>query len=479
MLCLRTCDTALGMPQAIYQADLGNTRLLLTKIKSSRARRNATEQASWVSFTQDIAEFLDDRLTVGLRKESADNIPDTFPVGPIKVEMITILLFGVAAGLRVDEYSPRTGELRMVGDKGTISTGDHSALRTQLHYTPSRPGGSVSQQPQSRIKRALHKTNGIWANAIFGRFTDQSRHARYEPLETHVESERQVWEKMATEIMAPVGMAPWWSSETSDWVATFMVFTRVDVSLVFPPSRIYPCTNTYVDNLVACHINLIQRSTVGSANQEPSNENDRDKYDLSPEAERSSPFDTPLGGENQNFERSICEQITVELDSQLDSQPSIFRFDPLKLTTPYLRNLRQTPGLSPDSTLPQCEIYRFVSRIDGALRIIRNEAAKSPEYDRLETQAEERIRKAWFGSFQWAWRTRQDVESVMLTGGIGVRPVNIDNRVFYICLFSELLFLRGLYVMGMARSAGNVNMQSRPGLSRTSLNEGPHQMLMT
>jgi hypothetical protein len=124
---------------------------------------------------------------IGLRWESGDRIPDDLTVGPIQVDTLAVLLFGVMAGLLVFNYSPRVGELRMSGHLGAVSSAVHPMLGSLLHYTPTALRSS-GQDPMKWLDaskvEALRHRRGVWVNAVFGRFRNRRRRgSRYEMLE--------------------------------------------------------------------------------------------------------------------------------------------------------------------------------------------------------------------------------------------------------------------------------------------------------
>ena len=192
-----------------------------------RHQRNPA-QACWVSFVQDLAaSHCLDPGNLGTREESGDRIPDDLTVAPTRVDSMTILLSCLALGMQVYKYSPTTGEITISGSIRSVSSSSHPVLGGLMHY--SDISSFQDLDVAKRHGRALRSSQGVWANAVFGRFQDHLYRQAMVPLRDLIM--RQV----------PTLEANGWpeSTTTLDSIhgaACFMAFGHVEVSEVIPPS---------------------------------------------------------------------------------------------------------------------------------------------------------------------------------------------------------------------------------------------------
>ncbi|KAL8867978.1 MAG: hypothetical protein Q9174_005300 [Haloplaca sp. 1 TL-2023] len=218
-------------------------------VKQWWERRNPA-QACWVSFVQDLAacNCLGPR-ELGTREESGDRIPDDLTVAPTRVDSITILLSCVALGMQVYRYSPTTGEITISGKIGSISSSAHPVLGGLVHYSdisdPSIPGWLSLEKQHSR---ALRQSQGVWANAVFGRFRDITYRTAMIPLMDLMR--RQV----------PILQANGWPetegipiADSIHGAACFMALGHVDVSEVIPPSVSRLWAAHFAETIVKSH----------------------------------------------------------------------------------------------------------------------------------------------------------------------------------------------------------------------------------
>jgi len=205
-------------------------------VRAAKLRRTRDyNQGCWVSFIQDILECLPPE-NVGVRWESADRVPDDLTVAPIRVDTITVMLLGVASGMSLSKFEPTTGEISMTGKYGGISSSVHPILGGLLHYTPSalKESGSGRNETLERHARAVRQKEGVWANAVFGRFNDRTLrqgYVRFSDLRS---------------TKYPIVKAGGWPDRStgdaySDGIGgacAFMVFANVDIYVIAPPSSV-------------------------------------------------------------------------------------------------------------------------------------------------------------------------------------------------------------------------------------------------
>lgn len=171
------------------------------------------------------------------REESGDRIPDDLTVAPTRVDAMTVLLSCIAMGMQVFKYSPTTHEITLAGGVGSISSSIHPVLGGLLHYSVFSDVPTIGLEAAKRHAHALRHKEGVWANAVFGRFRDRSFRPEMVPLS---------W---LMEMKMPILRQHGWpedhdadrDADSIGGAASFMAFGHVDVFEVAPPSvfRIY------------------------------------------------------------------------------------------------------------------------------------------------------------------------------------------------------------------------------------------------
>ncbi|KAI4099953.1 MAG: hypothetical protein L6R37_005749 [Teloschistes peruensis] len=225
------------------------SKLIVERASKTRPHRSSA-QACWVSLVQDLA-FSGCLVggNIATKEESGDRIPDDLTVAPMRVDSITLLLTCVAMGMQVFKYSPTTGEITLSGGLGSVSSSAHPILGGLLHYSVFSDGPAAGLgfglEVAKNHARALRGQRGVWANAVFGRFMDQS----YRPQMVHFAEliERKV----------PILRACGWPEDASadriGGAACFMVFGDVDVYVSAPPSVIRHYNAHFAEVIVRAH----------------------------------------------------------------------------------------------------------------------------------------------------------------------------------------------------------------------------------
>ena len=219
------------------------------RAKETRPKRTSS-QACWISLLQDL-------IAVGClrpedictKEESGDRIPEDLTVAPNRVDCMTILLGSIAMGMQVFRYSPTTGEIFLGGGSGSISSSSHPVLGVLLHY-------SVISEEKDRTNIAVSKHNahalchseGIWANAVFGRFRDRSYKPNMVSLSTLLQRKIPLLQRCG------------WSDGLADGdadsvagAACFMALGHVDVYEIAPPSVFRPYAAHFAEIIVKAH----------------------------------------------------------------------------------------------------------------------------------------------------------------------------------------------------------------------------------
>ncbi|KAL9581886.1 MAG: hypothetical protein Q9203_005716 [Teloschistes exilis] len=187
------------------------------------------------------------RGSIATKDESGDRIPDDLTVAPMRVDSITLLLTCVAMGMQVFKYSPTTGEITLSGGLANVSSSAHPILGGLLHYSvfSDEPAVGLGLEVVKSHARALRGQRGVWANAVFGRFMDQS----YRPQVVHFAE--------LIERKLPILRACGWPEDASadriGGAACFMVFGDVDVYVSAPPSVIRDYNAHFAEVIVKAH----------------------------------------------------------------------------------------------------------------------------------------------------------------------------------------------------------------------------------
>ncbi|MCJ1409015.1 hypothetical protein MMC19_003092 [Ptychographa xylographoides] len=237
--------SALGVPSTI-KIDAPLKELWSHALKQ-RPMRSISVQSCWISFIEDMIMSSCIRpADIGIMEESGDRIPDDLTVAPARVDTITIMLVGVALGLQVSKYSPTTGEISMAGGAGAVTSSIHPILGGLLHYSVFANEPSIGFEAARRHGHALLQEEGVWANAVFGRFRDRS----YRPV---FESFKNLHERKFAVVQAtdwPKGAY----TDTIGGAACFLAFAHVDAYEAVPPSPVRPWCAHFAEVIVKSHL---------------------------------------------------------------------------------------------------------------------------------------------------------------------------------------------------------------------------------
>jgi len=235
---------SLGVSPAV-QTDSSSSRELLNGAIQLRPKRTFA-QACWISFVQDLAMCTCVRpKDLHVSEESGDRIPDDLTVAPIRVDAITVLLICIAMGMQVYKYSPTTGEIVLAGRVGSISSSSHPLLGTLLHYGVYMNHSAGGSEAIERNVSALRQKNGVWANAILGRFQDRLYRRGYTPLGD-----------LITQKMGVLRTKAWPQDSHNDTIggaACFMAFSHVDAFKSVPPSVSRRWCAHFAEVIVSAH----------------------------------------------------------------------------------------------------------------------------------------------------------------------------------------------------------------------------------
>ncbi|CUS15645.1 unnamed protein product [Tuber aestivum] len=247
--------TSLGLsPSVSVPPDTKTTAGLWDRAMELRDKKKKGGQGCWVSFVLDMAPYLLPE-NLGRKVESGDRVPEDLTVAPVQVDVITVVLLCIAAGMKFSRYSPATGEISMSGRVGAITSAAHPTLGGLLHYTPAARAQQDPSPNETKMRlRAVNHVKGVWANTIFGRFNDRGIGRGY--------LEFSKLQGMKKEILAPVDHE---SLERSDEAARFMVLAAgfmalatVDVYLVVPPTCIHAECAHFAEVIVKAHLKEIE-----------------------------------------------------------------------------------------------------------------------------------------------------------------------------------------------------------------------------
>ena len=208
------------------------------------------DQGCWVSFVQDMAPcILPENL--GRKWESGDRVPEDLTVAPVQVDVITVVLLCVAAGMKFSRYSPATGEISMSGKVGAITSAVHPVLGGLMHYTPGVLATADDSLEEMKMhSRAVNQGKGVWANAVFGKFNDRRIGRGFLNFE------------MLREAMKGVLLRHGWPvssyTDSPGGAAGFMALATVDVYMILPPTCIHLWCAHFAEVIVKAHIHEIQ-----------------------------------------------------------------------------------------------------------------------------------------------------------------------------------------------------------------------------
>ncbi|KAL9023154.1 MAG: hypothetical protein Q9196_007363 [Gyalolechia fulgens] len=259
------------LPQSIYsslgisstvQFDQPSEEIYDRAVKT-RSRRTSA-QGCWVTLVQDLA--VSSCLLPGdisARDGSADRIPDDLTVASIRVDCMTVLLTCIAMGMQVFKYSPTTAEITLGGGIGSISSSIHPILGGILHYSIFSNEPKAAAPDAKRHGHALRQSKGVWANAVFGRFCDQSYRPKMVPFQELMERKIPLLKKH--------GWPGDDGSDTTGGAACFMALAHVDVYEMVPPSVVRPWAAHFAEVIVkAHHVEILKnrhRAEKGTAHQ--------------------------------------------------------------------------------------------------------------------------------------------------------------------------------------------------------------------
>jgi len=246
-----------ALPQPIYSSLGISSTIQIDKSsqeiwdRASRSRSQRTSaQGCWISFVQDLAMsgcLLPDDICT--REESGDRIPDDLTVAPTRVDAMTVLLSCIAMGMQVFKYSPTTHEITLAGGVGSISSSIHPVLGGLLHYSVFSDVPTIGLEAAKRHAHALRHKEGVWANAVFGRFRDRSYRPEMVPLDWLME--------MKMPILRQHGWAEDCDADhdvdTIGGAASFMAFGQVDVHEVAPPCVFRRYATHFAEVIVKAH----------------------------------------------------------------------------------------------------------------------------------------------------------------------------------------------------------------------------------
>jgi len=209
-----------------------------------------TSQGCWVSFVQDMAPcILPENL--GRKWESGDRVPEDLTVAPVQVDVITVVLLCVAAGMKFSRYSPATGEIGMSGEIGAITSAVHPVLGGLMHYTPGVLATTDESLEEMRMhSRAVNQGKGVWANAVFGKFNDRGIGRGFLDFA--------MLRRAKESILRRHGWPADSYTDTIGGAAGFMALATVDVYIVTPPTCIHPWCAHFAEVIVKAHLYEIQ-----------------------------------------------------------------------------------------------------------------------------------------------------------------------------------------------------------------------------
>jgi len=211
-----------------------------------RPRRKTSQQGCWVSFVQDMALYIL-RKNLGRKWESGDRVPEDLTIAPVQVDIITVALLCVAAGMKFSRYSPTTGEISMSGKIGAITSSVHPVLGGLIHYTPVPRVTAYENQREMRMHSwAVNQGKGVWANAVFGKFHDRGIGRGFLDFT--------ILQRAIQDAMPGYG----WLRHEGIRAAGFMVLATVDVYIVTPPTCIHSWCAHFAEVIVKAHLNEIQ-----------------------------------------------------------------------------------------------------------------------------------------------------------------------------------------------------------------------------
>ncbi|MCJ1279168.1 hypothetical protein MMC21_006992 [Puttea exsequens] len=328
---------------------------LLKSALLTRAKRTFS-QASWITFTQDLAYF--EAINTGnitTREESGDRIPDDLTIAPIRVDTITILLTCIALGMQVYKYSPTTGDIILSGSVGSISSSSHPLLGTLLHYNVFE--NELDRQSSAVLRanaNALREKGGAWANAVFGRFMDRL----YRPEWTSLS----ILQNRKKPFLMQNGWPKDSRTDTIGGAACFMAFAYVDCFRAVPPSCFRPWCAHFAEVIVAAH--CFELSRYGIKPFELSKKFCDLRQELLENAHGSSPYlDWDLYMARDRTEMEIVD--------------ALHSSDPLASTWFQEIPSQNVAGDDPSSFLPIGAAWECVMRADHCMAHLRMEVKTS------------------------------------------------------------------------------------------------------
>lgn len=225
----------------------------------NRRSKRTHYQGCWVSLIQDLAHSsLLQPKDMSIREESGDRIPDDLMIAPTRVDALSVMLTCVAMGMQVINFSPSSGQITLAGGSGSISSSVHPTLGLMLHYEFFRNEPSINADVARQHGDALRQKEGVWSNAIFGRFIDASYSPEF--VELVALQERQV------EVLKDQGWPEDSVSDTMDGAACFMAFGRILVYKTVPPSHSRACCANFAEVIVKGHHDEILKANIRSQN---------------------------------------------------------------------------------------------------------------------------------------------------------------------------------------------------------------------
>ncbi|MDI1489041.1 MAG: hypothetical protein OHK93_008318 [Ramalina farinacea] len=224
-----------------------------------RRPKRSHYQGCWVSLVQDLVHFSVLRPEdMCIREESGDRIPDDLTIAPTRVDALSVMLTCVAMGMQVITFSPSSGQITLAGENGSVSSSVHPTLGLMLHYDVFRNDQSIGNDVARQHGNALRQEQGVWSNAIFGRFQNYPYSLGFVKL--MVLKERHV------EVLKEQGWPEDSVSNTLYGAACFMAFAHVTVYKIVPPSHSRASCANFAEYIVMGHHNEIRKAKMESQN---------------------------------------------------------------------------------------------------------------------------------------------------------------------------------------------------------------------
>lgn len=123
--------------------------------------KNATGEAGWVAFCRVLLQACPGSVIVNRVTGDADRCPSDMTNIPMPVSLRDLALFCLFVGMECTSASFVYGSISMAGPVGTITSSQHPALGSCVHYAPPQDG--------FRLARIGHKIDPAWILRACGR----------------------------------------------------------------------------------------------------------------------------------------------------------------------------------------------------------------------------------------------------------------------------------------------------------------------